>query len=243
MAVDVPAVSRKAIAIPVLDHGGVVLVDHMASDLKVVGAARVSTGKSPAFASKGKRADRKLIGYLMTNGHGSPFEHSVFQFYVKAPIFVVREWQRHRMASYNEQSGRYGVFQSEFYVPDHVRVPDPEDRQSSIIGTRDIDLQGGSGNPTLWAIRSSADLAFNTYKTMIDGGVAREMARLVLPLNLYTSFWFTVNARSLMNFLALRNHPKAQWEIQQYARAIESIFEKRMPLTHAAFVQAGRIAP
>lgn len=216
-----------------LDHGSVVLVDHMASDAKVVGAARVSTGKDPAVASKGPAGDAKLIAYLMEHGHGTPFEHAVFQFYVKAPIFVVREWQRHRMASYNEQSGRYTEFQPEFYVPDHVRGPDPANKQSSVrIADRG-----------LIAAQRSAEASFGEYKAMLDYGVAREMARIVLPLSLYTSFWFTVNARSLMNFLALRNHPAAQWEIQQYAQIIEGMFAKAMPLTRAAFMAVGRVAP
>src|SRR5688572_4589676 len=108
----------------VLDRGEVRLLGVLGSDASVVGAARVSTGKEPEQASKGQEADKRLINFLMRNGHGTPFEHSVFQWYVKAPIFVVREWQRHRIASYNEQSGRYTEFQPEFYVPDHYRVQD-----------------------------------------------------------------------------------------------------------------------
>jgi thymidylate synthase (FAD) len=109
----------------ILDHGEVSLIDQMAGDHKVYGSARVSTGKRPEDSSKGEAADTGLIRFLMQNGHGTPFEHAVFQLFVKAPIFVVREWQRHRMASYNEQSGRYSEFHPEFYVPDHVRTPDP----------------------------------------------------------------------------------------------------------------------
>lgn len=240
----------KGERIDILDHGAVILVDHMASDHKVVDAARVSTSNSyidlageTSEQLDQLRKDRSLIGYLMRNGHGTPFEHAVFQFFVKAPIFVVREWQRHRMASYNEQSGRYTEFLPEFYVPDHVRRPDPDNKQGAVRGMREIDLATGSANPTLWAIDSASDLAYQTYREMLVGGVAREMARMVLPLNLYTSFWFTVNARSLMNFLALRNHPNAQWEIQRYAQAIETIFDGVMPWTCDAFVSNGRVAP
>lgn len=229
----------------VLDHGVVTLVDHMASDQKVTGAARVSTGKGPEYTSKGAGADTKLIEYLMGHGHGTPFEHAVFQFFVKAPIFVVREWQRHRMASYNEQSGRYSEFQPEFYIPDHVRVPDPNNKQGAIRYEEHPDDPTGGGWDalTIGAISANAAASFGDYRQLVDQGVAREMARIVLPLSLYTSFWFTVNARSLMNFLALRNHPAAQWEIRQYAEAIEALFAGVMPLTHAAFLAHGRVAP
>lgn len=242
----------------VLDHGEVLLLDCMAGDAKVYGAARISTGKRPEEASKGEEADRKLIGFLMANGHGTPFEHAVFQFYVKAPIFVVREWQRHRMASYNEQSGRYSEFQPEFYVPDHIRVQDPKNKQSSVRATLTSGQANRADNGLIEQLlpdnRQSdafqmADLAvaparaFDVYQELLARGVAREMARLVLPVSMYTSMWWTVNARSLMNFLALRNSEAAQWEIRQYAEALELIFQNTMPWTHAAFVENGRKAP
>lgn len=256
---------RPEVRIPVLDHGSVILIDHMASDIKVVGAARVSTGKSPREASRGRKADRKLIERLMRSGHGTPFEHSVFQFYVKTPLFIAREWQRHRMASYNEFSMRYAdlppdgagpvvtamfdheVVMADFYVPEWGRIQDPDNKQSSVIGP-----PAGVESPEALAwhrevqfsIRGASQLAINTYRTMMkEGGVAREMARMVLPVNVYTSYWFTVNARSLMNFIELRTDPGAQWEIQEYARALEVMFSKRMPLTHAAFEKYGRKAP
>lgn len=229
----------------VLDHGLVTLVDHMASDLKVTGAARVSTGKGPEYTSKGPEADVRLIHYLMTHGHGTPFEHAVFQFFVKAPIFVIREHQRHRIGSYNEQSGRYSEFQAEFYVPDHVRVPDPDNKQGAIRYEEHPDDPTGGGWDAriLEGIALSHDAAFGQYQHMLDQGVAREMARIVLPLSLYSSYWWTVNARSLMNFLMLRNADAAQWEIRQFAIAIEAMFAEIMPLTHAAFIDHGRVAP
>jgi thymidylate synthase (FAD) len=239
----------KQSSIRVLDHGSVILVDHMASDIKVVGAARVSTGKRPDQASRGKVADRKLIRRLMSNGHGTPFEHAVFQFFIDTPLFVAREWQRHRMASYNEFSMRYAELPPEpkFYVPTWARIPDPDNKQSSVLGpSAGIESPAAIDwhNEVRWSIKSSAELAINTYRTLLNqGGVAREMARMVLPVNVYTQFWFTVNARSLMNFIALRTDPGAQYEIQEYARALEVIFRKRMPLTHAAFEEFGRNAP
>lgn len=220
----------------VLDRGEVRLVDHMAADLKVVGAARISTGKGPEDASKGPESDEKLIRFLMSNGHGTPFEHAVFQFYVKAPIFVAREWFRHRIGSFNEQSGRYGTYKPEFYVPDHVRVPDPANKQQSVRA---------HGNETLLTtlIDENNQACFSLYDQLLKAGVAREMARMVLPVNLYTSFWWTVNARSLMNFLMLRNDARAQWEIQQYADAVETIFTEAMPMTRWAFIDNERKAP
>jgi thymidylate synthase (FAD) len=231
--------------VDVLDHGSVLLIDHMASDQKVTGAARVSTGKGPEYTSKGREADEKLIRYLMEHRHGTPFEHAVFQFFVKAPIFVVREWQRHRIASYNEQSGRYAEFQPEFYVPGHVRVPDPNNKQGAVRyeDHPDDPTGGGWDFALIEDMRTTMEAAFDEYRRLLDAGVAREMARIVLPLSLYTSFWFTVNARSLLNFLSLRNAPGAQWEIRDYARAIEAMFAEIMPLTYVAFVDAGRVAP
>jgi thymidylate synthase (FAD) len=205
--------------------------------------ARVSTGKRPEDAfpsSKGEAADTGLIRFLMQNGHGTPFEHAVFQLFVKAPIFVVREWQRHRMASYNEQSGRYSEFHPEFYVPDHVRTPDPVNKQSSI---KNETIDQAMRDAIRFSLKGTAELAFDSYRQMLDNGVAREMARMILPLSTYTSFWFTVNARSLMNFMELRNAPAAQWEIQQYAAAVEGTFAGAMPLTYAAWIDADRRAP
>jgi thymidylate synthase (FAD) len=226
---------------PVLDHGMVQLRGVLGGDHSVVGAARVSTKHGPDTASKGEESDAKLIRYLMTHGHGTPFEHCVFQWYVKAPIFVVREWQRHRMASFNEMSGRYAEFEPEFYMPQLPRVPDPGNKQSSVVP----DDPNNILRDNVWAAFEHVyAAAWEEYQDMLHkGGVAREMARMVLPLNLYTSFWFTVNARSLMNFLMLRNAPDAQWEIREYARALEAHFEQLMPLTHAAFLRAERRAP
>lgn len=230
--------------VQVLDLGEVRLLGALGDDMSVVGAARVSGGNDPDAASKGGESDARLIAYLMDHGHGTPFEHVVFQWYIKAPLFVVREWQRHRIASYNEQSGRYSVMAAEFYVPDHVRVPDTVNKQGS-VRYDPTDKPAGDDfiRTTQWAIKSAGELAYETYKTMLQGGVAREMARLVLPLNMYTAFWFTINARSLMNFLALRNHDAAQWEIRQYAITLEEDFRRIMPVTHQAFTHFGRRAP
>lgn len=223
----------------ILDHGAIELIDSMADDQRVCGAARISTGKDPSYTSKGEEADRKLINFLMSNGHGTPFEHAVFQFFVKAPIFVVREWQRHRMASYNEFSMRYAEVKdetAEFYVPDMARRPDPANKQSAVAWPEATILARNT-------LDAASRGAYDTYRSLIDGGLAREMARMVLPANVYTKFWFTVNCRSLLNFLMLRNHPSAQYEIKVYAEAMESILAEQMPWTYAAFVANGRRAP
>lgn len=227
----------KLVPHKVLDYGAVSLLLH-GDDLSVVGSARVSNAVVPDEASRGDEADSKLIAYLMRHKHGSPFEHAVFRWFIKAPIFVVREWQRHRMASYNEQSGRYATFDPEFYVPDHVRVPDEHNKQSSLRSEGNQHLVD-----MLEDIKNHDSRSFQLYQRLMHRGMAREMARMVLPLNLYTQFWFTVNARSLMNFLELRNAPNAQWEIQEYARAMEQDFAQVMPMTHSAFIANGRVAP
>jgi thymidylate synthase (FAD) len=206
----------------------------MGGDISVVMSARVSTyGDEDGMGTPEK--NQKLIGFLMRNGHGTPFEHVVFQFRVKAPIFVAREWFRHRIGSFNEQSGRYMEYKPEFYFPSKKRIQDPDNRQSAIDSHVDI-------GPGSIFHDASAD-AYRAYQELLEKGFAREQARIVLPVNLYTSFWWTVNARSLMNFLELRNHPTAMSEIRAYAQAIEEEFMSVMPWTHAAWLDAGRKAP
>lgn len=187
----------------------VALVNFMGNDLTVVNAARVSYSKESTVMDE-KAA--KLIKYLMKNKHGSPFEHAYFTFRVKAPLFVVQQWERHRMASYNEESGRYIQMKSEFYTPTAAHA-------------------------------TAADDSYEQYLEMLESGMSKESARLVLPLSLYKSFWFTVNSRSLMNFLMTRNDDHAQWEIRQYAIALEEIFTNVMPVTASTFVELGRVAP
>lgn len=217
----------------VLDHGEVILVQSQASDLSVVAAARVSLGVTPEHASKSEQQDAALIHYLLRHNHGTPFEHNLFTFYVKAPIFVVREWHRHRVGwSYNEVSGRYTELPEDFYVPSKVRVPAPKNRQGSVVA--DWSEEGHAY--TLDFIRSHCQFAFTEYRGLLDSGVAREMARLILPLNTYTSFYATCNARSLMHFLKLRQAEDAQWEIRQYADALAQLFKQQMPVTANAYL-------
>jgi thymidylate synthase (FAD) len=215
--------------VKVLDKGFVKLVDFMGGDQGVVDAARVSYGG----VSKGADADKKLIGYLLKHSHLTPFEHSVFKFHVSCPIFVARQWFRHRFAAYNEVSFRYTEVKDYFYMPEKWRGQDKKNKQAS---SASIELD----QKALHAMFSKqVDASLATYKQMIEMGVAREMARMVLPVNLYTEFFWTVNARSLMNFVALRADTHAQLEIQAYGEAMAHQFKTLMPWTYEAFLRDG----
>ena len=223
-------------AVPVLDHGFVVLDAACASDLAVVNGARVSFNQESDELTE---RDEGLIRFLMRERHGSPFEHGYFRFVVKAPLFVVREHHRHRSGhSYNEWSGRYSKMEPEFYVPEFVRTQvgkpgayrfEPVDEDTAAV-VRD-------------EIEENARRAFEAYERMLEQGVAKEVARAVLPLSTYTKYYWSCNPRSLMHFCSLRNHEAAQYEIRQYAAAAESFLERLMPITHAAFVANGRTSP
>jgi thymidylate synthase (FAD) len=212
----------------ILDRGFVRLVDMMGDDYSAVKAARVSYGQG----LKTPERDKALIMYLMEHGHETPFEHIVFTFHVKAPLFVARQWFRHRIGSFNEISQRYTeIKEEEFYVPTNIRVNIPEDRQKAI----EIDDE-----ELLRKVQDKMENIFEetykVYKELLQEGIARELARIVLPLATYTQFYWTVNARSLMNFLNLRADSHAQWEIQQYALAIAEIFKEKCPWSYEAFV-------
>jgi thymidylate synthase (FAD) len=228
------------------------LVRSSASDADVLFAARVSTegektlGAAQAGTDPTAR-DRGLINYLMRDRHGSPFEHNSMTFYVQAPIFVFREFMRHRIASYNEESGRYRELRPVFYVPG----PERNLRQVGKPGAYEF-LPGTPEQHALvdTATRDSAEFAFLAYQRMLDAGVAREVARIVLPLNIYSSMYVTMNARALMNFLSLRTKVEGthfpsfpQREIEMCAEKMETIWTELMPLTHAAFNANGRVSP
>lgn len=210
-----------------LDKGFVRLVDHMGGDLAVVLAARVSYGGQP----KGEEQDRKLINYLMKHHHETPFEHAVFKFHVKCPFFVARQWFRHRWGSFNEISGRYTEFTDEFYVPAKLRTQAKLNKQSSEPTKLENEAE------LIRLISQTHELLYRNYQTLLQAGVARELARGLLPMNAYTQFYWTVNARSLMNFVNLRADVGAQWEIRQYAEALAHIFRETMPWTWDAFAQ------
>lgn len=195
----------------------------------VVRAARISYGKE----IKGPEQDKKLINYMMKHKHGTPFEHSLFIFHVKAPIFVARQWFRHRIGSFNEISGRYVEYQDEFYVPEKLRKPDPKNKQGS------IEAEFKNEKELINDFQDSISYSYRTYKKLLDAGVAKEIARAVLPMALYTQFYWSVNPRSLMNFITLRVSEDAQYEIRQYAERVVFFMKEKMPWTFSSFVNFG----
>lgn len=211
----------------VLNHGELVLVDSMGSDQSVTQAARISNGAvMPAWRGA---PDERLINFLAENGHMTPFEHATFKFYVKAPIFVIREWQRHRTFSYNERSARYKKLAPEFYIPDKVRVPDPNNKQSSRV-IDDLHWR----QVVKEQLYSVYGKAWEVYEGLLDTGVARELARSVLPVGIYSEMYVTGNFRNWMHFLELRNTPEAQYEIRVYAKVIGDYLAEVMPLSYQA---------
>lgn len=220
--------------VPVLDHGFVELWNMMGSDQIVAASARVSLSRELAsltdHSEKQAERDRGLINRLMRDRHTSPFESVVFQWRVRAPIFVARQWFRHRIASVNEESGRYVELKDEFFVPGQLRV-----RVGKAMDYQYVDMEPAQNAAFLARIEALYREARTLYEDMLQAGVAREHARMVLPVAQYTTFIWTVNALSLMNFLHLRNSPHAQAEIRAYAEIMEAVFAERLPWTHAAF--------
>jgi thymidylate synthase (FAD) len=223
--------------IDVLDHGFVRLDDVMASDLSVVNAARVSFARRKEEMDDG---DAGLVKFLMRERHGTPFEHNAFRFHVRAPLFVAREWFRHRIGSYNEFSMRYAKATDEFYVPalEDVRTQVGKPGAYSFEPVADEVAQA-----TRDELASVYAAAYSAYERLVEMGVARELARAVMPVGAYTEFYWTVNARALMNFISLRAAETAQREIRRYADAVEVFLAEHMPVTYEAFVAAGRVAP
>ncbi len=224
-------------AIQVLDHGFVRLDDAMAGDLSVVNSARVSLGRRKTEMDE---SDEGLIRFLMRDRHGTPFEHNAFRFHIRTPIFVAREWFRHRVGSFNEFSMRYAKATDDFYVPE------PEDVRTQVgkPGAYSFEpVDSELAEQTREELRAVYDQAYATYERLVEAGVARELARAVMPVGAYTEFYWTVNARALMNFVTLRAHETAQREIRRYAEAVETFFAEKMPVTHAAFVANDRVAP
>ena len=223
--------------VPVLDHGFVRLDDAMADDLSVVNGARVSFARR---VEEMDESDEGLIRFLMRDRHGTPFEHNSFRFHIRCPIFVAREWMRHRVSSFNEFSLRYAKATDDFYVPA------AEDVRSQVGKPGAYSFEPVSdevAEETREKLQKVYETAYATYQELVELGVARELARCALPVGAYTEFYWTVNARALMNFLSLRSGEMAQREIRRYAEAVETFFAELMPVTHAAFVAAGRLAP
>ena len=225
------------------------LVKSSASDADVIWAARVSTAGDKSLEDVGSDASKSegLINYLARERHGSPFEHTSMTFFISAPIFVFREFMRHRIASYNEESGRYRELKPVFYIPS-------KERKLVQIGKAGaytfVDGTPEQYEITVKSIKETCILAYGNYQKMLDAGVAREVARAVLPVTLYSSMYVTMNARALMNFLSLRTSRDGshfpsypQREIEMVAEKMEAEFAKLMPITYGAFQKSGRIAP
>ena len=209
----------------------------MADDLSVVNGARVSFARRKEEMDD---SDAGLIRFLMRERHGTPFEHNSFRFHIRAPIFVAREWFRHRVGSFNEFSMRYAKATDEFYVPGPRTFAR---RSASPAHTRSSPSPTSSPRRRARSCSAVYEAAYETYEQLVELGVARELARCVLPVGAYTEFYWTVNARSLMNFVSLRAAETAQREIRRYAEACERFLAEQMPVTHAAFVANDRTAP
>lgn len=228
-------------AFPVLDHGVIRVVDYMGDDSAIVQAARVSYGRG----TKRVHEDRGLINYLLRHWHTTPFEMAEIKFHVKLPIFVARQWIRHRTASVNEYSARYSVLDKEFYIPnpEHLAAQSTSNRQG-----RGAVLEGDQAAEVLSLLRRDAEQAYGDYSAMLNdpsnpdhredrSGLARELARMNLSLNYYTQWYWKTDLHNLMNFLQLRADTHAQYEIRAYAEVMLGIMAAWVPLAHAAFLE------
>ena len=217
---------QKGYKVQVLDSGSVELIDWMGDDSDIVKAARISTGASV----KSQEEDARLIDYLVEHEHTSPFEMCEIKLKLSMPIFIARQWMRHRMASINEYSGRYSEMKDEFYVPKEFRTQSTSNHQGS-DGKVSQELSGILQNKTMELYRDS----FVQYQSMIDHGVSREMSRIILPLSTYTSFFWKIDLHNLLKFIRLRIDPTAQEEIRVYADELWKIVKMWVPLTAKSF--------
>jgi len=215
--------------IPVLDRGFVRLVDYMGGDASIVQAARVSYG----HGTRTVREDRNLINYLMRHRHTTPFEMVELKFHVKLPIFVARQWIRHRTANVNEQSLRYSVMPDEFYVPGSgaVGFQSRTNRQGRTVDEVPEDLRAR----VIEVLRSVPGTTYPLYQDLIEAGIARELARICLPVSAYTEWYWKIDLFNLFHFLSLRADPHAQYEIREYATALATCVKTVAPFAHAAF--------
>lgn len=225
---------QEGYTIDVLDKGFVRYIDHLGSDRRIVESARISY-KSP---SKGDEQDKKLLNYLYRNAHSSPFEQCSITFNIKLPVFVMRQLVRHRTFRLNEMSARYTEMPDEFYIPGKWRQQDTKNKQGSI--------DCGDWNPPLHdnktvseCVEAQCHEAYQLYQEMLEAGVAREMARMILPINLFTEIYINCDLNNLMRFFRLRSDAHAQFEIQCYSNAMFAIFKELFPWCAEAF-ETGR---
>ncbi|WP_422923171.1 FAD-dependent thymidylate synthase [Singulisphaera sp. PoT] len=220
--------------IAVLDHGFVRLVDSMGTDLNVVRAARVSYDAAWR-AGEDQGSDARLIRYLWKNHHTTPFEAVSFTFEIKAPIFVFRQWHRHRTWSYNELPARYRELPEEFYLPkpEHVGVQSASSKQARDIDTASVDADSAlilQREAEVAHARETMEASFNQYRRLLEGGWPKELARSVLPVATYSHMFATVNLLNLLKFLTLRCHGHAQYEIRVYAEAMRELIRPIVPV-------------
>ena len=222
--------------IDVLDYGFVRLVSSMGGDLSISRAARVS------YDAPAREADRGLIKYLMKNKHTSPFEAVVFTFEVKAPIFVFRQWHRHRTWSYNEVSARYTVLPSEFYVPTSTLIgkQSMDNKQMRVSLDMDDKTEVARAQRVSRLIRAQCQQSHELYLDLLETGCPRELARGVLSLNTYSRMFATANLHNLLHFITLRSHMHSQYEIQVYAQALRTLIETVVPLTIEAYDETNK---
>jgi thymidylate synthase (FAD) len=227
--------------IPVLDHGFIRVIDYMGTDSAIVQAARVSYGRG----TKKTREDAGLINYLLRHRHTTPFEMCEIKLHIKLPIFIARQWIRHRTANVNEYSGRYSILDREFYVPapEQLAAQSASNRQ----GRGDV-LEGEEAARVLDILKSDAQQCYDHYQEMLNEdevgnvrddekqGLARELARMNLPVNFYTQWYWKIDLHNFMHFLALRADDHAQYEIRVYAQAMLDVLKRWVPLTYAAFM-------
>lgn len=213
----------------ILNHGFIRLVDYMGDDTSIVQAARVSYGAGTKKVSQ----DRGLIRYLMRNRHTSPFEMVEFKFHVKLPIFVARQWIRHRTANVNELSGRYSVMKEEFYIPDDANIgyQSKDNKQGRALEDVPVELKEKFVN---W-LNKSQPATYKTYNDLVDEGLARELARINLPLSLYTEWYWKIDLHNLFHFLRLRLDKHAQLEIREYAKIMADMVKTVCPMAYEAF--------
>lgn len=216
----------------VLDHGFIRVVDTMGDDMAIVQAARVSYGQG----SKGKEQDERLLRYLLRNKHTSPFEMCEIKFHIKTPIFIARQWLRHRTANVNEYSGRYSLMSDDFYLPslEEMKKQSEDNKQGrgeAFSQEEALKYQN--------IIKEASLNSLKQYHELINEGegIAKELARIILPLNVYTEFYWKIDLHNLLHFLELRLHPHAQYEIREYAKAILEVLKEWVPTTYEAFIE------
>ena len=228
---EIDMLERPDESTPVLDHGYVALVDTMGSDEAIAEAARLSYGRG----TRSVRSPEGLINYLYRNHHTSPFEMAEMKFQMRLPIFVMRQWVRHRTANLNEYSGRYSVMPKLWYVPEtkDIKRQDTVNKQAS---SGEFDFAEATMIQSM--IDCASEQAFETYESLLEYGVSREMARIILPLNMYTEIVWKMDLNNMLKFLWLRDDGHAQPEIQAYAKVIAGFVEEKFPLTYAAYKEA-----